>query len=204
VFGLQRASVGPGATKNFATGRPVGFESGISCRTCIVAAIATSRAGGGADRHRRLPPSSLPHSSSVYTRRPGNARRAPAPRAADCRISCAATTDGSPPSSTRPLVYTSRIHQGSLMKQGYDVVVAGAGNAAFCAGLAAQMGVAPDALEGTVAEFNVAVCPGVCMPPAGFSTTTTPGVAGLPPGRYSGVAPATGRPAHLGQAKPEG
>ncbi len=135
MFGLQRASVGPDATKNVATGRPVGCESSISCRTCIVAAIASSRAGGGADRHRRY---HLPHSSSVYTRRPGNARRTPAPQAADCRISCAATTDGSPPSSTRPLVYTSRILRGSLVKQGYDVVVAGAGNAAFCAALAAR------------------------------------------------------------------
>jgi hypothetical protein len=84
-----------------------------------------------------LPPSSLPHSSSVYTRRPDNARRTP--RAADCCISCAATTDGSPSSSTRPLVNTSRILRGSLMKQGYDVVVAGAGNAAFCVGVKAEI-----------------------------------------------------------------
>ena len=46
------------------------------------------------------------------------------------------------------------------MEQGYDVVVAGAGNAAFCAALAAKMGVAPDALKGTVAEFTGAVHPG--------------------------------------------
>jgi hypothetical protein len=58
VLGLQRASVGPRATKNVAKGRPAGSERGISCRACIVVAIATSRAGGGADRHRRchLPP----------------------------------------------------------------------------------------------------------------------------------------------------
>jgi succinate dehydrogenase/fumarate reductase flavoprotein subunit len=68
------------------------------------------------------------------------------------------------------------------MKQGYYVVVAGAGNAAFCAALAARERVGR-----------------VLM------------VAGLPPGRYSGVAPARrqvtpapGRPAPLGQAKPEG
>jgi hypothetical protein len=32
VFGLQRASVGPGATKNVATGRPVGCESDLPSR----------------------------------------------------------------------------------------------------------------------------------------------------------------------------
>jgi hypothetical protein len=208
VFGLQRASVGPGATKNVATGRPVGCESGISCRTCIVAAIGPPE------------PAVVPTDTGVATFLPSSLFFSLHPPAWQC-------SSGPSPTSSR-LSLLLRSHHRRFSAVIYS---------SPCVYFSDTSGVSHEARVrcGRCGRRKCGLLRGACRPRAGwarldaresstgldrrkhllyrwgFSTTTTPGVAGLPPGRYSGVAPARrqetpapGRPALLRQAEPEG